>query len=46
MKYRCVNYYSAEWDDIYPVPGYDLNDEFEWTNDDESEIVNFGDSDF
>ena len=22
MKYRCVNFYSAEWDGIYPLPGY------------------------
>ena len=23
MKYRCVNFYSAEWKNRYPLPGYE-----------------------
>ena len=25
VKYRCVNFYSAEWGDIYPLPDYVLD---------------------
>ena len=26
MKYRCVNFYSAEWGDSYPLPGYQVDE--------------------
>ena len=29
LTYRCVNWYSAEWDNIYPLPGYVIEDKKE-----------------
>lgn len=29
FDYRCVNFYSAEWGDSYPLPGYEIPEEVE-----------------
>ena len=42
LTYRCVNWYSAEWDDIYPLPGYVIeNDTKKKEKEDEDDGIYF-----